>query len=149
MKFSPMFLAVGAMLAPFATQAAMYQLKELAKPDNYKQSFPVAINNANQSVVNLTSMYNFPIDLNSIDLNNAFIEANLSTAEFDDLKKGIVSGNAQAVLEAYLQQGASDFTFQRFANVFAYRPDVGNVVKWRQGDVPTSNEFMSTSTTAR
>lgn len=137
-----MFLAVGAMLAPFATQAAMYQLKELAKPDNYKQSFPVAINNANQSVVNLTSMYNFPIDLNSIDLNNAFIEANLSTAEFDDLKKGIVSGNAQAVLEAYLQQGASDFTFQRFANVFAYRPDVGNVVKWRQGDVPTSNEFM-------
>ena len=92
MKFSPMFLAVGAMLAPFATQAAMYQLKELTKPDNYKQSFPMAINNANQSVVNLTNMYNFPVDLNAIDLGNAFIESNLTTAELDDLKKGIISG---------------------------------------------------------
>lgn len=143
MKFSPMFLAVGAMLAPFATQAAMYQLKELTKPDNYKQSFPMAINNANQSVVNLTNMYNFPVDLNAVDLENAFIESNLTSAELDDLKKGIISGNAQGVLEAYLQQGASNYTFQRFANVFAYRPDVGNVVKWRQGDLPTNNEFMT------
>lgn len=142
MKFSPMFLAVGAMLAPFATQAAMYQLKELTKPDNYKQSFPMAINNANQSVVNLTNMYNFPVDLNAIDLENAFIESNLTTAELDDLKKGIISGNAQGVLEAYLQQGAGNYTFQRFANVFAFRPDVGSVVKWRQGDLPTNNEYM-------
>jgi hypothetical protein len=142
MKFSPMFLAVGAILAPFATQAAMYQLKELVKPDNYKQSFPMAINNANQSVVNLTSMYNFPVDLNAVDLNSAFIEANLTTAEYDDLKRGIISGNAQGVLEAYLQQGSANYSFQRFASVFAYRPDVGNVVKWRQGDLPTNNEYM-------
>lgn len=142
MKFSPMFIAVGAILAPFATQAAMYQLHEIAKPDSYKQSFPMAINSANQTVVNLTNMYNFPIDLNAINLDDPFLAANLSTAELDDLRKGNISGNAQGVLEAYLQQASADYSLQRFANTFAYRPDVGSVIMWRQGDLPTNNEFM-------
>lgn len=144
MKFSPMFLAMGAMVASFATQAAMYQLKELPKPDNFKQSFPAGLNNANQSLVNLNGMYNFPVDLNRIDAaNTGYLVERLTANEIDDLKRGIISANAQAALEGYLQANAGFATVQRYAGVFAFRPDSQQVYKWREtATVPTNNEYF-------
>lgn len=144
MKFSPMFLAIGAMLAPFATQAAMYQLKEIAKPDTYKQSFPAALNNANQALVNLNGMYSFPVDLNAIDVaTSAYLNDKLTAVELEDLKRGNISANAQAVLEAYLQENSSAANIQRFASVFAFRGDSQQVFKWREtATVPTNNEYF-------
>lgn len=144
MKFSPLYIAMTAvMLSPLATQAATYQLTEIAKPDEYKQSFPAAINNANQIAMNLTDRYNYPVNLDLLDLTASYLVQNLTAEEIEEVRKGIVSARVLGVLKAYLKQSSSDYTVQRYAEVFGYRGDSQQLIKVREtATIPTNNEYL-------
>lgn len=144
MKFSPLYIAMTAvMLSPLATQAATYQLTEIAKPDEYKQSFPAAINNANQIVMNLTDRYNYPVNLDVLDLTSAYLVQNLTAEEIEEVRKGTISARVLDVIKTYLKQSSTDYTVQRYAEVYAYRGDSQQLLKIREtATTPTNNEYL-------
>jgi uncharacterized membrane protein len=139
MKFTPLFVAIGAAFTAIATQAATYQVVELAPLDGYKNSFASAINNNNQIVGNLTSRFNFPIDITGIDFTNAAITGSLTAAEIEEVKKGNINAKALSVLLFYIQS-AGNYQLQRVPNVYSSRLDSKELFNLRETATPKTND---------
>ncbi len=143
MKFSPLFVAMLPAVVAFTGQAATYQIVELGPIDGYKSSFVAGLNNNNQIVGNLSNRFNYPIDLNSVDLTSTVITASLSAAEIEEVKKGNINAKALTVLTSYLQISSGLYTTQRFAGTYPARLDTKQLVRVREtAAVQTNNEYL-------
>lgn len=143
MKFTPLFVAIGAAFTAIATQAATYQVVELAPVDGYKNSFASAINNNNQIVGNLTTRFNFPIDITGVDFTNAAITGSLTAAEIEEVKKGNINAKALTVLLFYMQSNQAEYRLQRLPNVYSSRLDSKELFNLREtATLKTNDEFL-------
>lgn len=143
MKFSPLFVAMLPAVVAFTGQAATYQVVELGPVDGYKSSFVAGLNNNNQIVGNLSNRFNYPIDLNSIDLTSTAITGSLTAAEIEEVKKGNINAKALSVLTNYLQIASGLYTTQRFAGTYPARLDTKQLVRVREtAAVQTNNEYL-------
>ena len=94
MKLAPIFFAMLPAITVFASQAEVYQVAELGLVEGYKSSFSAGINNNNQTVGTVSSQFNFPIDLTTINYESLLIVGSLSAAEIEEIKKGNVNAKA-------------------------------------------------------
>lgn len=140
MKFTPLFVAIGAAFTAIATQAATYQVVELAPVDGYKNSFASAINNNNQIVGNLTTRFNFPIDLTGVDFANTAITGSLTAAEIEEVKKGNINAKALTVLLFYMQTNQAEYRLQRVPNVYSSRLDSKELFNLRETATQKTND---------
>ncbi len=143
MKFTPLFVAIGAAFTAIATQAATYQVVELAPVDGYKNSFASAINNNNQIVGNLTTRFNFPIDITGVDFTNTSITGSLTAAEIEEVKKVNINAKALTVLLFYMQTFQTEFKLQRVPNVYSSRLDTKELFNLREtATLKTNDEYL-------
>jgi len=143
MKLAPIFFAMLPALAVFASQAEVYQVSELGLVEGYKSSFSAGINNNNQTVGTASNQFNYPVDLAAVNYEAAFITANLTAAEIEEVKKGNVNARALAVLVGYLKNAAADFSVQRFSDAFPMRYDLRQQIKLRETkSVQTNYEYF-------
>ncbi|KKO50528.1 hypothetical protein VT06_00620 [Arsukibacterium sp. MJ3] len=97
MKLSRISLALLPLLTAFSTVAAVYQVVELEPNSVSKTTFAAALNDQGDAVVigqGLVSgrgvdFINFPLDVATIDFENASITATLTPAQIEDAKQGI------------------------------------------------------------
>ncbi len=143
MKLAPIFFAMLPAVAVFASQAEVYQVVELGTVEGYKSSFSAGINNSNQTVGNVSSQFNYPVDLTAINYESALFTGNLTAAEIEEIKKGNVNAKALLYLTAYLKGSVADFSVQRFADAFSVRFDSRQLLKLRETKTPQTNyEYM-------
>lgn len=143
MRLSPVVLALLPGLAASSAYAAVYQVQELPEVNTVRSQYGAALNDNGDVVGSATYIYNFPVDISSIDFENATITASLTAEEIAQAKLGNINGKIQNVLVNYLSNNNGDFTVQRYSDVQAFNLSTATQIKLReQATVPTNREYI-------
>ncbi|MDR7119836.1 DUF3466 family protein [Rheinheimera soli] len=143
MRLSPVVLALLPGLAASSAYAAVYQVQELAEINTVRSQFGAALNDNGDAVGSGSFIYNFPVDISSIDFENASLVAALTAEAIEQIKQGNISASSQAVLINYLSANSLDTKVQRYTDVMAFDLVTGEQVKIReQASAPTNREYL-------
>ncbi|MEP1448029.1 MAG: DUF3466 family protein [Paraglaciecola sp.] len=99
-------------------QAAQYTIVELPVAELGNSTFPVAINNVGETVVNMELQYNPPIDTSLIDFDSAEVIAGLDN--LDGVRGGDLSDIDYNWLYSYVSSYSQDQQFQQIASLNSY-----------------------------
>jgi hypothetical protein len=98
--------------------SAQYEVIELPLTELGNSTFPVAINNVGETVVNTQLQYNPPIDTALIDFESALVMAGLDN--LDGVRGGDLSDADYSWLYTYVSAHSEDQQFQQIANLNSY-----------------------------
>jgi hypothetical protein len=127
--------------------AAQYEIIELPVAELGANTFPVAINNVGETVVNMELQYNPAIDTTLIDFESALVIAGLDN--LDGVRGGDLSNEDYSWLYSYVSAYAEDQQFQQIASLNSYIATEANSDVIRGFDTidPNTDDYRNSATT--
>ena len=129
------------------THAAQYEIVELPVTELGSSTFPAAINNVGETVVNMKLQYNPPIDTTLIDFGSAIIIAGLDN--LDGVRGGDLSDVDYSFLYSYISTYNEDQQFQQISSLNSYIATEANSDEIRGFDTldPNTDDYRNSTTT--
>lgn len=127
--------------------AAQYEVIELPVAELGTSTFPVAINNMGETVVNMQLQYNPPIDTSLINFESAIVIAGLEN--LDGVRGGDVSNEDYSWLYSYVTTYSEDQQFQQIASLNSYitTETYSEVIRGFDTIDPNTDDFRNSATT--
>jgi hypothetical protein len=127
--------------------AAQYKIIELPVVALGNSTFPVAINNVGEAVVNMKLQYSPPIDTTLIDFESAIVISSLDN--LDGVRGGDVSDEDYSWLYAYVSTYAEDQQFQQIASLNSYvaTETYSDVIRGFDTINPNTDDYRNSATT--
>jgi hypothetical protein len=126
---------------------AQYEIIELPVAELGTSTFPAAINNVGEAVVNMELQYSPPIDTTLIDFESAIVIAGLDN--LDGVRGGDLSDEDYSWLYTYVLANSEDQQFQQIASLNSYSATETYSDEIRGFDTidPNTDDYRNSATT--
>ncbi|MDX3774059.1 DUF3466 family protein [Chromatiaceae bacterium AAb-1] len=120
MKLSSLSLAMLPLLSVFSVNAAVYSIVDLGtEASQVKSTYAAALNDSGDTLIHGYGIYDFPLDLDSINFDSDAIKAILTEEQINDARNGVVTAQVLSTLTNFLYSNSSVAANQKIGQVIA------------------------------
>ncbi|WP_017445349.1 DUF3466 family protein [Gayadomonas joobiniege] len=138
----------------------LYQLQVLEKPEEFKNSYPIDINNSGEVITTLSYRFEYPIDEDRLDLDDEDINLGINLSSvgtngvsyYESVKKGVFNATSLNIVLSYLSSAQTDGQHQVLSSYrtgFADEDEIVELAIFDRENPATEEYFYHNNETAR